>query len=228
MKIDKGEHKPVGSTVDAAPSGSVREALLSANFLYTVIVLAMLNNLEHSAEVYHDVMRTTLPNALRWIVAILAVCIIDLAVLAFVVRKKHLLAGFYAAGMFLINMVYHFDAIPEIYAKGLASVVFSLMTTHSIYAFSRILADAGSTVDSPRDQNTAEKPAVHTVKKPETSIPIKSVKKNTAKRNGHRSNGEVKIKAVKLKEQDKTTAEISEQLGVSERTVRRYLNGSAK
>jgi len=119
----------------------MKKKLLSDNFLYGVIVLAMLNNLEHSAEVYHDVMRSTLPDTLRWIIAVLAVCIIDLSILAFVVRKKHILAAAYGAGMFAVNIVYHFYAIPDLLADAIASIVFSLMTTHSIYAFSKMLAE---------------------------------------------------------------------------------------
>lgn len=166
----------------------MKKKLLSDNFLYGVIVLAMLNNLEHSAEVYHDVMRSTLADTIRWIIAVLAVCIIDLSILAFVVRKKHILAAAYGAGMFAVNIVYHFAAIPVLIANAIASIVFSLMTTHSIYAFSKMLAEKEEklpmiVLNSPVSTNYHQKEQQDSSKAKDASKYVKHKKQYSAKLN---------------------------------------------
>jgi hypothetical protein len=128
---------------------STKTNFLKTNkFLLLVVVLAMLNNLEHSAYVYHSISKHTFGIPwLDWLQAGLVVVIIDLAVIAFVVNGRHKEAGIYSIAIFLINLIYS-DGINMFFLQpivpgtlinhGSAKIIYALMFTYSIYIFSKM------------------------------------------------------------------------------------------
>jgi hypothetical protein len=128
---------------------STKTNFLKTNkFLLLVVILAMLNNLEHSAYVYHSISKHTFGIPwLDWLQAGLVVVIIDLAVIAFVVNGRHKEAGIYSIAIFLINLIYS-DGINMFFLQpivpgtlinhGSAKIIYALMFTYSIYIFSKM------------------------------------------------------------------------------------------
>jgi hypothetical protein len=143
------------------------DAFLQTNkFLLLVVVLAMLNNLEHSANVYYSISKHTFGiEWLDWTHAALVVLIIDLAIIAFVVNGRHLEAGLYGVAICIINLVYSdginmffMEPLPEgeKINQGVAKVIYSIMFTYSIYIFSKMYFEK-------QQKSTAYADAMHKV-----------------------------------------------------------------
>jgi hypothetical protein len=143
------------------------DAFLQTNkFLLLVVTLAMLNNLEHSANVYYSISKHTFGiEWLDWTHAALVVLIIDLAIIAFVVNGRHLEAGLYGVAICIINLVYSDGinmffmeplAMGEKINQGVAKVIYSIMFTYSIYIFSKMYFEK-------QQKSTAYADAMHKV-----------------------------------------------------------------
>jgi hypothetical protein len=138
----------------------------SENFLAVIIMLALLNNIEHVSTTYYQLSRKVLPvwqisgvsldlNALQSIAAIL---ILDFAIIAFVVRGKHKIAGMYAAALFAVQLFYPIDFDSEYsgIATWIATVLFAAMFSYTIYEFSRLYSEESDKRDKKKKQKSSE------------------------------------------------------------------------
>jgi hypothetical protein len=130
----------------------------SENFLAVIIMLALLNNIEHVSTTYYQLSRKVLPvwhisgvsldlNALQ---AIAAILILDFAIIAFVVRGKHKIAGMYAAALFAVQLFYpnDFDSEYAGIATWIATILFAAMFSYTIYEFSRLYSEESNQKES--------------------------------------------------------------------------------
>ena len=136
----------------------------SENFLAGIIMLALLNNIEHVSTTYYQLSRKVLPvwqiagisldlNALQ---AVAAILILDFAIIAFVVRGKHRIAGLYAGALFAIQLFYPIDFTSghaEI-ATWIATVLFAAMFSYTIYEFSRLYSEESEKRDNIKKQKS--------------------------------------------------------------------------
>jgi hypothetical protein len=134
----------------------------SENFLAGIIMLALLNNIEHVSTTYYQLSRKVLPvwefaglsldmNAIQ---AVLAILILDFAIIAFVVRGKHKIAGLYAAALFAVQLFYPIDftADHSSIATWIATILFAGMFSYTIYEFSKLYS-----VESDQKEHEKEK-----------------------------------------------------------------------
>lgn len=113
-------------------------------FLYSVIALVMLNNIEHLAWVHHDIARHVFP--LPWLNkahSVAVVIIIELSIIVLVRRGQHQFALVYTLMLLALSLIYY--PVGEYWANGqhgraIAAVIYSLMFTLSIYYFARMAA----------------------------------------------------------------------------------------
>ena len=126
------------NTITIKPS---KPFFYNPGFILFVAILALLNNLEHSTHVYHNISKTNFTSDwMNWVYCILVNLLIDLSVIAFVVNGRHKEAGIYAFLIFIINLLYY-DGL-EIFStqinNSIAYVTYSSMFTYSIYTFSKL------------------------------------------------------------------------------------------
>lgn len=123
----------------------------SENFLAGIIMLALLNNIEHVSTTYYQLSRRVLPvwqfggisldlNAIQ---AVAAILILDFAIIAFVVRGKHRIAGLYAGALFAVQLFYPIDfaADDSSLPTWIATVLFAGMFSYTIYEFSKLYSE---------------------------------------------------------------------------------------
>ena len=114
------------------------------NFILLVILLVMVNNVEHCAFVHYQVARRVFD--MVWMNkahSVAVVIIIELSIVVFVVKGDHKAALFFTMMLFVLSMLYYdFRTfwINAEYEKILAAVTYSTMFTASIYIFSRMYA----------------------------------------------------------------------------------------
>jgi hypothetical protein len=159
----------------------------SENFLAGIIMLALLNNIEHVSTTYYQLSRKVLPvwkiagislnlNALQ---AIAAILILDFAIIAFVVRGKHRIAGLYASALFAIQLFYPIDFTSDHAetATWIATVLFAAMFSYTIYEFSRLYSEESDKKNAIQKQKGIEQLVENTginqqlvIKKPKNQI----------------------------------------------------------
>jgi hypothetical protein len=114
------------------------------NVVYLILALTMLNNLEHVAWVHHNIARGSFHNALLdKSHSIIVVLIIELGIVYLVHKGEHVFAGVFTFLLFLLQLIYY--PLYEFVKTGqwenfIASIIFSLLFTISIYYFSIIAA----------------------------------------------------------------------------------------
>jgi hypothetical protein len=119
--------------------------LPSGTFTYLVIVLVMINNIEHLAYVHYNIARHWFH--IDWMNpwhSVLVVVIIELSIIELVRRGKIGFAGFYTLCLFVLCLIYYpLDTYVAQAAWGnlIAAVVFSFMFTISIWYFSILAAE---------------------------------------------------------------------------------------
>lgn len=111
-----------------------------------VIILVMVNNVEHLAHVHFSIARHNLGFSMQAyaIHSIIVVLIVELAIIEFVRRGKHIYAAVYTALLFVLQMVYYPIQTwlqNGDYDKVLAAVLYCLLFTLSIYHFAKLFAE---------------------------------------------------------------------------------------
>ena len=118
------------------------------NFIVLVIILVMLNNIEHLAYVHHQIARQAFPTIqLNWWHSIFVVIIIELSIIVLVRKGKNTFAGAYTFMLFVLSLIYY--PLPQYwqnaqYGLFIAAIVYSLMFTISIYYFAIMAAEKSS------------------------------------------------------------------------------------
>lgn len=119
----------------------MKKHLQSPNVLLLVIVLTLLNNVDHAAFIYMKVTRDNfIYDWANEAYAIFVVIVIELAILQFVVHNRKVEAAIYAGAIFFINLLY-FDGlklIDYLTICQVAATIFSLMFSYSIYVFTEL------------------------------------------------------------------------------------------
>lgn len=111
-----------------------------------VIILVMVNNVEHLAHVHFGIARHNLGFSMQAyaIHSIIVVLIVELAIIEFVRRGKHIYAAVYTALLFVLQMVYYPIQTwlqNGDYDKVLAAVIYCILFTLSIYHFAKLFAE---------------------------------------------------------------------------------------
>lgn len=123
----------------------MKRFITAKNAVYLIIALVMLNNVEHLAFVHQMIARKLFGTAeLNWWHSVASVCVVELAIMVFVVRGEDAFAAMFAFMLFALSLIYY--PICEYwnngeYGKLLASILYSGMFTISIYYFSRMAAN---------------------------------------------------------------------------------------
>lgn len=116
--------------------------------LIAVIVLVMINNVEHLAFVHYTLAQHVFPvlgfDWMNKLHSVIVVVIFEIVVITFVIKGEHTFAGLFTCCIFILSLVYY--DVPELITKGqyidvLSATTYSLIFTISIYMFSRMLAD---------------------------------------------------------------------------------------
>lgn len=139
-------------------------------FLLLIIVLTMYNNLEHSANIYYQLIQNNGYSALyNHIQSYLVVIVIDLSVIAFIVRARHRESKAFAWMLFVVNVLF-FDVLGTSYkwlvepqtAQKLTyfnhlvgQLMFSGIFSYTIHRFSMLYYNSSSDTED-LDQLKAE------------------------------------------------------------------------
>jgi len=119
--------------------------LPAGTFTYLVIVLVMVNNIEHLAWVHYNIARHWFQyDWINHLHSVIVVVIIELSIIELVRRGKIGFAGFYTLCLFILCLIYYpLSDYKEKAAYGnlIAAIIFSLMFTISIWYFSILAAE---------------------------------------------------------------------------------------
>lgn len=109
-----------------------------------VITLVMANNVEHLAFVHYSIARHSLgTHLLNTLHSVLVVLIVELSIIVMVFKGQHVYAGMYTLFLFILSLIYYpLDTFwnNRQYGFFIASIIYSLMFTLSIWYFSRMAA----------------------------------------------------------------------------------------
>jgi hypothetical protein len=114
-------------------------------FTYLVIILVMINNIEHLAYVHFGLARHWFRYEwMNQLHSIIVVVIIELSIIELVRRGKIGFAGFYTLCLFVLSLIYY--PLSEYVNRAawgslIAAIVFSIMFTISIWYFSVLAAE---------------------------------------------------------------------------------------
>jgi predicted Zn-ribbon and HTH transcriptional regulator len=123
----------------------MKKLFTSENVITLVIILVMLNNVEHLAWVHYDIARHVFPTILmNKAHSIIVVVIIELAIIVLVRRGMDAFAGVYTVMLLALSLLYYpmseYWKTGE-YARFIAAIIYSLMFTLSIWYFARMAAE---------------------------------------------------------------------------------------
>jgi hypothetical protein len=119
--------------------------LPSGTFTYIVIILVMINNIEHLAWVHYNIARHWFQyDWMNHLHSVIVVVIIELSIIELVRRGKIGFAGFYTLCLFILCLIYYPLADYKdkaAWGNLIAAIIFSLMFTISIWYFSILAAE---------------------------------------------------------------------------------------
>jgi hypothetical protein len=131
--------------------------LNTENFVVMVIVLVMLNNVEHLAFVHHSMSRLLFPTyEMNWWHSILVVLIIEVSIIVLVNKGQQTFALVYAMCIFVLSLIYYpLDVYWKNGQYGLfaAAIIYSFMFTISIYYFACMRAEKSWENSQLRERN---------------------------------------------------------------------------
>ena len=123
----------------------MKKLITSKNAIYLIIVLVMLNNVEHLAYVHQMIARKLFGTTeLNWWHSVASVCVIELAIMVFVIRGQDVFAGMFTFMLFVLSLIYYPMDVYWVngqWGKFFAAMIYSGMFTLSIYYFSRMAAN---------------------------------------------------------------------------------------
>ena len=122
------------------------------SFLLVIIVLYMINNLEHSTYVYYTISKKQLSTILGWeyadwLQSIIVIIVLDLSVIAWVRLGRYWEAGIFEFLILIINLLYYQWALPGLWEYNefvyhkIAEFLFAAMFTYGVISFAKIYSD---------------------------------------------------------------------------------------
>lgn len=153
------------------------QAAKLSGFLQIVMILVMISNIEHCANVYYWISNHTFETffagnfpvyqqtgvVIDWVVSYLVVIVFDLAVIVMVRAGKYISASVYAVGILALLLVYYdglsfFDR--ELVDRRVAQITFSVFFAFSIVRFAMLYAELQQLLAN-KDQEEAEVLQMH-------------------------------------------------------------------
>ncbi|GAL83456.1 hypothetical protein MYP_683 [Sporocytophaga myxococcoides] len=112
------------------------------NLILAIVILYMLNNLDHLTKVYYDIGKRHLEEIfhiknLDWYKSILVIIVLDLSIVVWIHLKRWPEAVIFQVLMFLINLLYYEwpGAFSEDFNRRAAELIFTLMFGYGVSSF---------------------------------------------------------------------------------------------
>lgn len=112
----------------------IKNIQIKQYLVITVMVLAMLNNFEHSSYVYFTISQKIFPHVwLNWMQSFLVILGIDLFIVIYIMHGRLIEAGIFSVAFYVLNLVY-----VQILDIRVAEVIFPFLCIYGVFTLALI------------------------------------------------------------------------------------------